>query len=53
MEYEITRETLESTRQELTRDQLLALITDAGREPVERDAFYRPITERFTVEAGV
>lgn len=53
MEYEITREKLEATRQELTRDQLLALITDAGREPVERDAFYRPITERFTVEAGV
>lgn len=43
MEYEITREELEATHQELTRDELLALITEAGREPVERDSFYNRI----------
>lgn len=43
LEYEITREELDATRQELTRDELLALIRQAGRDPVERDSFYRPV----------
>lgn len=43
MEYEITREEIESTQQSLTNDQLTALINEAGREPVERDSFYQRV----------
>jgi len=43
MEYEITREDVEATHQELTREEMLALIREAGREPVERDSFYNPV----------
>ncbi len=45
LEYEITREDIPATRQELTRDELLALIRETGREPVERDSFYRPAAQ--------
>ncbi|MEI6916177.1 MAG: CofH family radical SAM protein, partial [Armatimonadota bacterium] len=43
MEYEITREEINATRQELSREQLIGLIEEAGREPVERDSFYNPV----------
>jgi len=43
MEYEITRDDTGGTRQALTRDRLVALIRQAGREPVERDSFYSPV----------
>lgn len=34
------------TSQSLTRSDLVALIRDAGRDPVERDTLYRPVTPR-------
>lgn len=40
------------TSQSLRREELLRLIRDAGREPVERDTLYRPVTRTgaaFTV----
>ncbi|MCC6483390.1 MAG: aminofutalosine synthase MqnE [Armatimonadetes bacterium] len=45
MEYEITREKIEQTHQELSRDQLADLIREAGCEAVERDSFYNPVRE--------
>lgn len=33
-----------SHRQELSNEQLIAMIREAGREPVERDALYNPIS---------
>ncbi len=36
------------TSQSLSRADLLALIRDAGREPVERDTLYRPVTRTDT-----
>lgn len=50
-EYEITLDPVHQRRQVLTHDDLLALIREAGREPVERDALYRPI-EPVTAEAA-
>jgi len=44
LEYEITREEIHATRQELTCEELLGMIREAGREPVERDSFYRPVS---------
>ena len=44
MEYEITRRTVEETRQVLTRSQLVARIVEAGRDPVERDNLYNVIS---------
>ncbi|MCC6442079.1 MAG: aminofutalosine synthase MqnE [Armatimonadetes bacterium] len=41
MEYEITRDAVTDTRQSLTHSQLMDLIREAGREPVERDNRYR------------
>ena len=41
-----------TTSQSLRRDELLRLIRHAGREPVERDTLYRPVTRdeaTFTV----
>ena len=42
------------TAQAMTRQELLRLIREAGREPVERDTLYRPVTRTadgsFTVE---
>lgn len=50
MEYEITRRSLEETRQVLTRSQLVARIVEAGRDPVERDNLYHVIsTDREVV----
>lgn len=51
MEYEITREEIEATKQSLTRNQMLALIREAGREAVERDAFYNIIESPAEVSA--
>ncbi|GIX05987.1 MAG: aminodeoxyfutalosine synthase [Candidatus Poribacteria bacterium] len=42
-EYEITRDPTTDRRQVLTREQLLELIREAGREPVERDTLYHVI----------
>lgn len=36
------------TRQSLRRNELLTLIREAGREPVERDTLYRPVTRTET-----
>ncbi len=44
MEYEITRRTVEETRQVLTRSQLVARIVEAGRDPVERDNLYNVVS---------
>jgi len=44
-EYEITRDPETDTRQVLTHEQLLALIREAGRVPVERDTLYNVIAE--------
>ena len=42
--YDITkREGRGTNRQELTVDQIRALIREAGFEPVERDTLYRPV----------
>ncbi len=43
-EYEITRDAVTDRRQVLTSAHLVDLIREAGREPVERDALYRPVT---------
>jgi aminodeoxyfutalosine synthase len=37
-----------STPQALTRRDIIRLIRDAGREPVERDTLYRPVTRTET-----
>ncbi len=37
-----------TTSQALRRDELLRLIREAGREPVERDTFYRPVQRTGT-----
>lgn len=42
-EYEITRDAETDTRQVLTRTQLVDMISEAGREPVERDTLYNVI----------
>jgi aminodeoxyfutalosine synthase len=42
-EYEITRDPVTDRRQVLPQAQLVDLIREAGREPVERDALYRPV----------
>jgi aminodeoxyfutalosine synthase len=44
-EYEITRDPETDTRQALTREQLLNIIREAGRVPVERDTLYNVIAE--------
>ncbi len=40
------------TRQALRRDELLRLIREAGREPVERDTLYRPVNFAQTAQRG-
>jgi aminodeoxyfutalosine synthase len=42
-EYEITRDPVTDRQQVLTQPQLIDLIREAGREPVERDALYRAV----------
>ncbi|HAZ62067.1 MAG TPA: hypothetical protein DCZ72_00420 [Armatimonadetes bacterium] len=44
-EYEVTRDPQTDRRQVLAAEQLEALIAEAGRRPVERDALYRPVAE--------
>ncbi len=50
MNYEITHVIDKSTRQVLTMSQLLDMIREAGRVPVERDALYN-VVHRWDVEA--
>ena len=45
IEERISHEAGATSPKGLTRDQLKYLITSAGYEPVERDAFYRPVSE--------
>ncbi|MFN3651607.1 MAG: aminofutalosine synthase MqnE [Armatimonadota bacterium] len=49
MNYEITHVIDRSNRQSLTLDELLELIREAGRVPVERDALYN-VVHRWDVE---
>jgi hypothetical protein len=44
MEYEITRDPSKDRRQVLTARQLVGMITEAGREPVERDPLYNELS---------
>ena len=46
MDYEITRRSPEETEQRLTQRELLQRITEAGREPVERDSLYNEVGDR-------
>jgi aminodeoxyfutalosine synthase len=50
MNYEITHVIDPSNRQSLTMEQLLRMIREAGRTPVERDALYN-VVHRWDVEA--
>ena len=45
IEERISHEAGATSPKGLTRDQLRYLITSAGYDPVERDAFYRPVSE--------
>jgi aminodeoxyfutalosine synthase len=49
MNYEITHVIDRSNRQSLTMEQMLDLIREAGRIPVERDALYN-VVHRWDVE---
>ena len=40
------------TSQSLTRKDLVELIRDAGREPVERDTLYRPVATNSSASAA-
>lgn len=44
IEYEITRDPKTDTRQHLSREQLLEMIVEAGRDPVERDPLYNVVS---------
>lgn len=44
-QYEVTRDPEHDTRQALTWEQLVALIRETGREPVERDSLYRALPD--------
>jgi aminodeoxyfutalosine synthase len=50
MNYEITHVIDKSTRQALSMSEMLAMIREAGRVPVERDALYN-VVHRWDVEA--
>ena len=54
MDYEITRESFEATRQRLAQRELLGRIVEAGRKPVERDSLYHVVagTEELLGEAA-
>ncbi|RMG96223.1 MAG: aminofutalosine synthase MqnE, partial [Candidatus Dadabacteria bacterium] len=43
VEEKIAHEAGATSRGALTRDELVALIEEAGRVPVERDTLYRPV----------
>lgn len=47
-EYEITLDPTTQRKQVLTHEDLMRLIREAGRVPVERDALYRPVGEALT-----
>ena len=53
MDYEITRESFEATRQRLTQAELLDRIVEAGRKPVERDSLYNVVADTPTLLAAV
>ncbi len=48
VEEKIAHEAGATSRGALTRDELMALIEEAGRVPVERDTLYRPVVRRGT-----
>ena len=52
MDYEITRRTVEETRQQLSRDALLERIREAGRRPLERDSLYNIVDEPENLEGA-
>ncbi len=54
MDYEITRESIEATRQRLSQRELLGRIVEAGRKPLERDSLYHVVagTEELLGEAA-
>ena len=52
-EYEITRDPETDTRQVLTKQQLIDMIVEAGREPVERDTLYNVISTEEAHAAAV
>ncbi|MGQ9697028.1 MAG: cyclic dehypoxanthinyl futalosine synthase [Armatimonadota bacterium] len=52
VEYEITNVEARGRRQELSVKDLTAMIREAGREPVERDALYRPVQPHHQPGAG-
>jgi aminodeoxyfutalosine synthase len=43
VEEKIAHDAGATTRQAMTRDELVALIREAGKEPAERDTLYRPV----------
>ena len=45
MDYEITRRTIEETKQHVSHDELLGRIREAGREPLERDSLYNVVDD--------
>jgi aminodeoxyfutalosine synthase len=49
-EYEITRDPVTDTKQALTRQQMMDLVREVGRVPIERDALYRPVGEMAEVQ---
>ena len=52
VEYEITRPEDGRKEQALTREQLIDMITEAGREPTERDPMYNVINEPVDSRQG-
>ena len=53
MEYEIIRDPQRDRKQVLTSRQLVEMIVEAGREPIERDPFYNVISRGFEGVTGV
>ena len=47
MEYEIIRDPQRDRKQVLTSRQLVEMIVEAGREPIERDPFYNIVSRGF------
>ena len=47
MEYEIIRDPERDRKQVLTSRQLVEMIVEAGRDPIERDPFYNIISRGF------
>ena len=47
MEYEIIRDPKRDRKQVLTSRQLVEMIVEAGRDPIERDPFYNIISRGF------